>query len=199
MAKPRRFDVVNLFFDVGEIIQEAEDSQLPGVAGLYMKGYQRIHASKSPSFLPGVKWKKAEMLVDEDGEETTLPVAEPASTEERLAHIIQRRKKEVAVAGAGAYALATIMETHKGVLPAVAFTFRDVTRAGILPNGEKDYGEQGYSFTAAFRTGGEEYGVGIAAWLPSERMVIAPKDNLILGEHVSENQLPESFPGTPLV
>jgi hypothetical protein len=198
MANPNRRSITNRLFDFGGNIQNMEDWPLLG--GLYLRGENLIHGADSAAFVRA-RWYKADELVDEDGHPTSMPLAEADPAASRMTEIIQRRKKEAVVVAAGQTAIIGILADNLGykiAQQAVAFTYKGITRAGILPS-DVDHGYEDDLCTAALRVGAEEFRAAPAIWLPHERTVVVPADADVLEQHVPINELHNKYPGTPLV
>lgn len=203
MAARKRSDIPNKILDLGSRFQELEHVRALGP--LYVVLANIIVGSKSEAYVR-IKFEKVEELVDENGEPTQLPVAEADPSSNKFSELIQRRKRNGVVVGAAKAAMTEVLVDHiytlphTTVRPAVAFTFRNETRAGILPYGLRDYGLTGDHFTAALREGTEDFGAGIGIWVPHERKLVAPASNAIVEQHIDvDSELTRKYPDTPLV
>jgi hypothetical protein len=194
MAESKRIDVINLMFDLGEQAQALGKNRL--TRPLYSVIANALHASNSPAYVRA-NYQKALELVDEYGVPTELPVAEPSGIALRDG-VRQDNKNEAVVFGVGAAILDRVLTENPGSKAMLAFTFRGITRAGILPRGKADLGFKNELRTGSLRQGGEDFGVGVGVWIPKERTVVAPK-NEIVTQHVPVNVLHQRFPGTPLL
>jgi hypothetical protein len=198
MVNPNRPDISNRLIDLGGKIQHLES--VPLLGRTYLNLEQALHGSSSPAYVRA-RWEKVYELVDEDGHETTMPFIEADPTADKLSGFIQRRKKEVAIVSAGRLVIDNIIEQNPDARAAVAFTYRNKTRAGILPDGVEDYGRFLDEYTAALRVGAENFMASPGVWLPIEKTLVAPRDAAIVAQHLSVDKLgmPQYVPGTPLV
>jgi hypothetical protein len=196
MTERRGPDLPNKILDAAGRSQALEHSRL---RRLYLPFHALIHGSDSADYLK-VPYEKVSEVVDENGHSINLPIAEADPSPDMLSFILQGRKKEAVVVGAGQAAINAILENNPGSQAAVAFTYgrKQITRAGILPNGVEDYGEfiheDEEKYIAKLRAGGSPFGVGVVVWVPKEKVVITPK-NKIIAEHVPIIELPKRYPG----
>jgi hypothetical protein len=189
-------DVPNRILDAAGKSQRLEKYFL---GRLYLPLHAIVHGSNSPAYLKA-QYEKAIEVVDENGHDTNLPIAEADPSPDKMSFLLQGRKKEAVVVGAGQAIMNSLLENNPGSQAAVAFTYgkREVTRAGILPNGVEDYGKYNDNYIAAMRVGGGAFGAGVAVWVPKERTIIAPRNNFIVAEHLPIDELTEKYPGAPL-
>jgi hypothetical protein len=202
MSERKRYGNLNRTFDVAERIQNLESVR--GLGSVYITAANIIVGSRSEAYVR-VRFVKVDELVDEDGNDTELPIAEANPTPNKFAELIQRRKDKAVVVGA---TKAAMIETlvdhiytypHPQIVPAVAFTVGDETRAGILSVGLESYGCYEDMHTAALREGKKDFGAGIGFLLPRQRRLIVPRSNEVIKSHVDiYDELPENYPGTPL-
>jgi hypothetical protein len=160
---------------------------------------QLVVGSSSPAYKQAI-WQPVEQVVDESDAEAQLPIA-AADPEASLKTIIPRFKKRAVVVGAGLLTMDDLLTKHKA-RPAAAYTYREKTHVGTLSSESlgteyMDDAEGGLE-TAAFRVGRSEFGVGIGAWVPSEKTIILPQDLSII-QYVDIDGLPVLFAKTPLV
>lgn len=191
MKKEDKFDTPNWAISFGEKTQEV------AVRGLV----NLIAGSRSPAYRQA-KWFQVDQFVDESGRLASLPIAEadPKSTFSTV--LVPRFKKKAAVAGSGRLTMHDVLfeKGYPDVSPVVAYIYNGVPHAGTLPNGIEDLGwTPPYWYTAAFRAGRSDFGVGIGAYVPSEKAVIIPADSRIIEQNIAISDLPDEYPGTPLV
>jgi hypothetical protein len=189
MPRRKGIDTPNWAINAGEKVQGLED-RLPLSALI-----RRVAGSNSPAYIQA-RWYAVDQIVGFLTEEPAeLPIAE-ADPDASLLTIIPRLKKKAAILGSDHLELNKILEEHNAS-PAVAYSYRGETHAGLLPLGIYDLSLpfNSASYLAAMRTGRNDFGAAIGGWLQEERVFIKP-DGTSIRQNVPIDKLP---PGVPLL
>lgn len=194
MNRHQKVDVPSWVLNTGERAQQAA-ARIP-LNWLI----DALAGSSSPAYMQ-VEWHRvSEVISAETDEPAELPIALGDPNASILA-IASRFKRTAAILGARAAQVTETLENYgRRAKPAVAYTYRGQTHAGIL-RGTGDLRMQPNSpyYHAAMRMGRNDVPAGIGVWLPEERVLLRPKDAVIVENNVPISNLPASYPGVTLV
>jgi len=193
----RKPDTPNWAMDLGEKVQKP-NTIAQSLIWLFA-------GCSSPHYRQAV-WNRVKEVVDEDEEPITLPIGEADPEASLFSIILPRLKKEAVVVGSGRTALFDVWKDTGGLL-AAAMTYKGVSHAGILPNGESDLGylDETDQSIIAQRAGRNDWGVGLGVYVPSEDRswkegkLIIPKDTSIVEQGVPISLLPDRYSDITLV
>ena len=145
------------------------------------------------------RWCMVDAVVDSNGDETDLPVADADPEASLAGELMQRYKQKVVIVAAGKEALRGVINNNNAKT-AVVSAIGEILIAGVLDDNEGRMSlklgldPEEYVVTAGLRAGKSRFPVGLAAYVEQDKKIIKPDGMYIYAQNIPIADLPEAAP-----